>query len=306
MAETTTISAYIRSDDDYPPWCCPVRLRGARAFMPDNSDDRTAVYRGPELSLPDGWTEHEFERGFYGPYDYFGIDADIRSESARIGVFPALFDRDGREEKLTGLSREIHHDQSSDDIEAKPDVKSTSITAVYVDEMDSEYGSRRTEQVTYCRDAGDGLAIACWLATAVASPATADLGEVLNIRQGGIHEDTERDTDDDRLAAAVGDATHCLFSGSPTQSHTISIPYRYGPLFDGFPFSYQDVPAIPEETAGFEAVVSHSAWTDYGLGEATFDMDIERRTPGTYRLYDRVCEVLRDRPLDRVAHQRLG
>lgn len=247
------------------------------------------------LTVPEHWDETSFEHGEYGPDGIPGIEAKFETEKHLIHLMPVEFERSGREERITGTTVDVGSTVFQDEIEERPDVGPKTAFAVYLDY--STFSSREMEFYTITLDADDALAVACWLMNVERA---AEIEEIINIHNGTVR-DSYLDSDEEALEQLRHrEPENCLLSGSPTQSHEMRVPFRYAPLLDDYPESYQEMPAVPQTIEGFEAVISHSAWTDYGLSEETFDQRIEREEEGRYVLPEVVVELIDGRPADHI------
>ncbi|ELY67712.1 hypothetical protein [Natrinema versiforme] len=280
-----------------------------------NEDDGTSEMEFPELepptliddgqfTIPDGWEETEFEQGVYGPDQKEGVQARFESESDTIEVIPVEFERMGNSEFVQGLNSDMGKRESSPEIDEKPDIDPQTSFAVHL--RYDTFSSWDSEYYTITSSGDDALAVACWLANADVAGSTAELDEIVNIHNGETMDYRDR-SDKDRLEDSFAeDPGRCLISGSPTQSHEVSIPFRYAPLLEGYPTTYQDVPAIPETVDSFRATVSHTEWTEHELDEDAFQSQVERTAEGEYTLDEDVIDIVEGFPAEDVTLATLG
>ncbi len=262
-----------------------------------------------KLTLGDEWTEERFETGEWGPSNKSGIDAmfecDHHGEVANIEVIPIRYERQGRKETSRGLSGGYRAETHSDKIGQAPDVKPMTAFGVYL--MYTPIGGRELAEYTVTAEAGDALAVACWL-----SQYTTDgvrFEELVHTHNGTDPSDTRENQPDDNEhveRAFAEQPERCLLTGKRTQSHVVDIPYRYGPLLDGFPTTYQGVPCVPSDISSIVGVISHSAWQEHDVADDLFTEPIQRTAEGEYTLDEEDVEFLREQQADTVAVRRLG
>lgn len=265
-------------------------------------DQRTigAVGEDGLLALPDPWTETAFERGEYAlaGEQREGLAATFDGpEGTSTGVVPVAFEHTTRGRlRVERLDGEAMVDRTAVPPETPVDRRVAFATELAYERA----GSQRQVAYTVAEDAGDALAAACWLATAVGRGYSPD-------RAVRRHRGTDGTSDDDRVAATLrGAADRCLVSGRPTSSHPVALPLRYGPLLSGYPTAFREVPAVPSRVGGLRAVVSHSAWEDLDLDESAFEAPVERAASGEYRLSPAVAAAVRGAPAERVGYRELG
>lgn len=259
---------------------------------------------GPALSLPDGWTETRFERGAFGPDDRPGVDAAFERGSAALGVLPVRYECEAREERFEALTADVslvRHETTA----TTPDTPSLTAFAVHATYRPVE--AEREAFLFVARDADDALAAA--LRIAAASESDADLQAHVGLHRGDHAAAGGRivPSDDEALGALFADAAdRCAFSGKPTRSHLVELPYRYLPALDGAPETARGVPRLPTTVDSLVAAVSHAEWTERDLDDVAFDAPVERVDAGRYRLDDRVWSLASAMDADRLALVRLG
>jgi|GEM_PF-514841 hypothetical protein len=247
------------------------------------------------LIVPDSWEETMFERGEFGPENAAGIEAKFKTGAHSIHLMPVVFERAGREERIEGATADSGMTKFGSEIEEKPDFGPETVFAVQLDY--STFTSQEMEFYAVCRNSGDALAVACWLMNV---ETTAELEEVVKIHNGTMM-DSYIDSDEEALEdLRAQEATNCLLTGSPTQSREVMVPFMYAALFEGYPASHLDMPAVPHAVDGFEAVVSHTAWKNHDLSEGAFEGTVEREAAGRYVLPAGVVELVDGAPAERV------
>ena len=108
------------------------------------------------------------------------------------------------------------------------------------------------------------------------------------------------------LSSALAESPErCLFSGTPTRSHRVEVPYRYVPAFEGAPRTRRGVPRFPSTVATLVGSVSHREW-EGGVNDLDLGAPLERVDAGVYELDRNVFDRLREVPVERVALRRLG
>ncbi len=268
--------------------------------MAEESERIGAVGEDALLSLPEKWTETGFKRDEY-------VVAGVRNE----GLAATL---EGQDEVTTAVVPVAVEHTARGKLSVKrlggdtmvrrstvPPETVVSRRPGFATELTYERGgSERSTAYTVAEDADDALAVACWLAAAVARGRSPD-------RAARRHRGTDGTSDDVRVTGALrGTADRCLVSGRPTSSHPVELPFRYAPLLAGYPTTFRDVPAVPSRVGGLRAVLSHSAWTEHDLEEAAFESPLEREAPGEYRLSPAVVAAVRGGPAERVGYREMG
>lgn len=265
-------------------------------------DPPTLIEDG-RLIVADGWEETKFEQAEYGPDQQRGVSARFESGSDTIEVIPIEFERMGNTETFEALTADMGVRQSSPEIDDKPNVGPRTAFAVHL-KYDT-FSSWDSEYYTITNDGEDALAVACWLTNSAVAGGTGEMCDIVDIHNGETPDYDPR-PDEDRLEGVFdNDPGRCLISGSPTQSHEVTIPFRYAPLLEGYPTTYQDVPAIPETVDSFRAAVSHTAWSENDLTENAFRSRVERSTSGEYELDENVIETVEGFSVEDVALSRL-
>lgn len=262
-----------------------------------------------KLTLGKEWTEERFETGEWGPSNKPGIDAmfecEHHGEVTSIQVAPVRYERQGRKETLHGFSRGYRAETQSDEIGQAPDVNV--MTAFRVHLAYSPIGGQEFTNYTIAADAGDALAVACWLSQYATDGITFE--ELVHTHNGtdpSDHREHQPD-DNDRVERAFAEQPErCLLTEKRTQSHVVDIPYRYGPLLKGFPTTYQGVPCVPSDISSIVGVISHSAWQEHDVADNLFTAPVQRTAEGEYTLDEEVIELLREKQADAVAVRRLG
>lgn len=228
----------------------------------------------------DGWEETAFERGTYGPDDREGLAATLERDSMRLHVVPVRYEcTEGREE-LRGLTRDLDL-QKRDGAAFVTYVPRTTAFCTFV-----EYTPVSTPaQTVACiaRDADDALAVAAWFARAVETDR--ELDRALKRHRGERVTATDVTvSDDDALAALFrAEPDACAYTGKPSRSHRVTLPYRYFPLLRNSK-ERRGVPRVPSTVRALEGAVSHAEWTDRDLETVEFDAPLTREAPGEYRL----------------------
>lgn len=238
-----------------------------------------------DLSLPDGWTERTFDRGEYG--GDLGLVARLASDAgeATLSVLPVAYERRGFRDHIDGLSDDFEHHSGTVAVHGPRDVRSRTAHV-----LDVQFApNKREREVVYAVTASpdDALAIACYLARA-ADDAAAMRDRVEDHGGSGVGPTGSTALSDDELADETfgDDPDRCLFTGKRTSSHRLRIPFRYAVATDRFPHTDVGVPRAPTLLAGFDAVVSHDAWTAQSLGSVEPTTRIRRSGPGAYELPD--------------------
>ncbi|RKD88553.1 hypothetical protein [Halopiger aswanensis] len=280
-----------------------------------NEDNGVAEMEFPELEPPtllddgkfviaDSWEETEFEQGVYGPDQKEGVQVRFESGSETIEVIPVEFERMGNSEFVWGITSDIRREVSSPEIDEKPNVGPRTAFAVYL--RYDTFSSWESEYYTITSSGDDALAVACWLTNADVAESTGEMSNIVDIHNGETMDYHDR-SDEDRLEGSFAeDPGRCLISGTTTQSHEISIPFCYAPLLEGYPTTYQDVPAIPETVGSFRAAVSHSEWTEHDLDEDAFNSQLERVAEGEYALDETVVDLVEGFPAEDVSLSRIS
>jgi hypothetical protein len=258
-----------------------------------------AVAEDALLSLPEEWTETAFEREKYAVAGERreGLAATLEGDGTTTAVVPVAVEHTAR--------GTLHVDRLGggtmvEGSTVPPETPLDRRPAFAAELTYERGGAERSTAYTITEDADDALAVACWLAIAVARGRSPD-------RAARRHRGTDGTSDDVRVAGKLrGSADRCLVSGRPTSSHPVALPFRYSPLLAGYPATFRDVPAVPSRVGGLRAVLSHSAWSEHDLEEAAFEAGLDRESPGEYRLSAAVTAAVRDAPAERVGYRELG
>lgn len=267
----------------------------------------TATTVDGRVELPSEWTETAFERGTYGPDEREGFEATFESEGAgpTIELLPVRYERDGLDETIEALPTEASQTRRRIGIESPDRIPPLTAFAVHV-----RYRPVATERELFyaiAADPGDALAVAAWIATRAS---TDEECHDLVRTHAGTYSSLEGDdvlSDEEVLAATLADAPRrCLFRGKQTRSHRLELPLRCLPLVDGYPTSKRGMPRVPATVETGKAVVSHDAWEEHGLDDATFDAPAERIEDGTYRLFDPSASAIEAGDASRLGVPGLG
>lgn len=239
------------------------------------------------LALPDGWTETAHETGRYGPEEASGRAVTVESGTMALRVVPVDYQcADGVEELRSLVDDTRYRREGAVPLTAETEPR-TAFATVATFEPATE---RRTAAVSVAADAGDALAVACWLAAAAADDRA--LSRAVAVHDGGADAVV---TDDDALTALfAADPRRCIVTGQPTRSHRVRVPYRYYPLLAGAKRTRRGVPRFPSTVAALTGAVSHAAWEEHGLDGVAFDAPVERVDAGEYRLEPSVADLMAD------------
>jgi hypothetical protein len=249
---------------------------------------------GQHLALGDGWTETHFERGQYGPGDRPGTDAEFESsdendEAMTVTVVPARYERSDGHERLRSLVGDLGLERPTRASLSSDAERQTAFAALAeYERFTQEY----REVVCIARDPGDALAAAVWLTRS--APDARTLHRVVRRHRGDSRSTAEPVVaDDDALAALFREESdRCVFSGQPTTSHTVELPYRYYTALADPPRGLRGVPRIPSTVRGLVGAVSHVEWENSPLPGVDLDAPVERGAPGEYRLDPDVCDAV--------------
>lgn len=241
------------------------------------------------LVLGDGWTETTFDRGAYGPDDRDGLVAAFERDAMRASVVPVRYECADGEERLRGLTTDLERSRR-ERTTFLPDVRPRTAFATQLEYQ--PYASAESSVVCVAADAGDALAVATWLTDATTHR---DLQRAVQAHRGDPAAAGTGISDDDALAALFADEpTRCPFTGSPTSSHEIDLPYRYYPALENARRTPSGRPRFPGTVATLAAAVSHTAWTEHDLGALEFGAPVERAEPGVYELDGAVASAMAD------------
>ncbi|MFB6136898.1 MAG: hypothetical protein ABEJ42_00970 [Halobacteriaceae archaeon] len=254
------------------------------------------------LVLPDGWTEASFATDTAAGH---GFAATLERDTASLEVLPVSYERDGHRERLSPLAAD---DPRSFERRGPPavdgDVPRTEAFALVASCRPATRD--RTDVVCVAADAGDALAAAVWLARG--SSTDRELERTLRLHRG--EQTTATDvavSDDDALGALFrDDPDRCLFTGTPTRSHHVVLPYRYLPTLEHAKTTRRGVIRVPSTVRALVGAVSHRAWTERDLGAVAFDAPLERDESGVYRLDGDVLSAVAGRDAADFALCRLG
>jgi hypothetical protein len=258
------------------------------------------------LRLPDGWAEAEFERGRYGREDVegFTVTFEAASGDASLDVLPVRYERTAGTTHLRGLTSDLDHRGSGSDVHGPSNVDQR--TAFCLRATFTPFSSTTQMAYTVTRSADDALAVACWLADGCDN--ARELQRQVEVHGGfGVGTTSAAElSDDELLDARTADAPdRCLYTGSKTSSHAVTLPLRYAVAIDDYPLTGAGVPRVPTTFDRFEAAVSHDAFTDRSLPES-FDEGFDREAPGVYTLAEDHASALVDGTVGYLCLRRLG
>lgn len=258
---------------------------------------------GPGLVVGDEWRETNFERGSYGGSEQPGLEATLDGDSMSLRVVPVRYEADGGEERFSSLVDDFDV-QWRDPTTYVPDVPRQIAFGVLA-EYEPVGGSQRAVY-TITDDADDALAAAVWLANG--SDDASALHRNIRLHRGDpVSHSQVTVSDDDALTALFAEEpARCIYTGNPTRSHAITLPYRYAPLLDGYRNTDRGLPRVPSTIAFLEGAVSHNAWRDHDLADLDWSTDIQRGDAGEYRLADAIVDAVAGTRADAFCLHRLG
>lgn len=251
--------------------------------------DATDSGPGP-LALGDGWEEVEFERDVYGPDDRSGLRVGLGRGSMRVAVEPVRYERNGHRERIQLLvdGRRTVERNSPAAVDADQ-----SATTAYATLVQYQPGDRERETVyTVTHDAGDALAAAVWLTAATDTDWSMERNIRLHRGAATARTDVVVSDDDALRALFRGVADRCVFSGKPTRSHRIRLPYRYVGALRNRKRTGRGMLRVPSSVDALVGAVSHEAWVERELESIDWAAPIVRPEPGTYRLDTDVREAI--------------
>lgn len=254
-------------------------------------------------SLRPEWRETAFQRGTYGGNDHDGVAASFEGEAMSLRVVPVRYEAREGEERVTSLVDDFEG-QWRDPTTFVPDVSRQVAFAVVADY--EPVGGEKRAVYTVTADADDALAATLWLANG--SPDAGALHRNIRLHRGDPVSRTQAPVaDDDALTALFADEpSRCMFTGNPTRSHHITLPYRYAPFLDGFRRTDRGLPRVPTTIDSLTGGVSHSEWTDRDLASVTWSSPIERIDAGEYQVGMSVVDALEGAMAEAVCLNRLG
>lgn len=255
------------------------------------------------VTLEPPWQEANFERGRYGPDDLPGLEARFEQESMTVMVASVRYRCDGGRERIRGLTTDFDRSRR-EQTAVLPDVSHR--TAFAVRAAYQPYATTETAVVAVAADADDALAIALW----IANFATTDrsLQRTVHTHQGQQPAAAGGQvSDDDALGVAFADEPdRCLFTGRPTSSHQLRVPYRYLAVLDERPTSGNGRLRFPSTVETLVASVSHTAWEDRRLGTVDLQQPMAREGPGEYALDPGAIDALQGGDASACVLRRLG
>lgn len=262
----------------------------------------TDADRSATLALPAGWEEARYDEGAFGPDGRAGLDAAFERGAATLAVVPVRYRREGGRERVAGLTREVdmaRRDLGGIDRDVDP---RTAFAAHAAYEL---RGAHEEDVLCVAHEAGDALAVAVWLARAAAD--ATDLQAHVRHHAGAVPGQSHVLDDDTALSVTFRtEPDTCIFTGTPTTSHRIEIPYRYAALFENAPESARGVVRFPSTVETLVGAVSHRAWTERELSRDTFRKPVERAGAGEYRLDGRAADLATEVDAEALGLRRLG
>lgn len=259
---------------------------------------------GSALELPAAWAEETFERGTYGPDGRDGVRTRFERDSMALSVVPVRYRCSGGVEHIQGLETSL--DRSRRERTAVlPDVAPRTAFATVC--AYQPFATTETVVVGIAEEAGDALAIALRLAAVADSDR--ELRRAVRAHRGELPPGTAGASvsDDDALAAHLAEEPDlCLFTGRPTASHRLRLPYRYVTTLEGHLRSPSGRVRFPSTVGGLLAAVSHRAWEDRGLDGVDLHPTVDRQGPGRYDLDEDLATALSGGTASAVSLVRLG
>ncbi len=245
-----------------------------------------------DLRLPEGWRETRF--------DAEGVSFVREDGSPTVDVVAGDFEREAGTERFVGDTDTGPFESERTRLDERPDIPETDTFGV----LAGFDGDRSLFAVAPDRD--DALAAAVWLAS------VADTERAMR-RATGLHEGAAVPgfravvPDNDAVEAALADGPErCVFTGKPTRSHELTLPYRYAPALDGCPRTPLGAPRTPVVVTSLVGAVSHTAWEDRDLATIDFDAPLERTESGVYRYDADVVSALEGAEFGRFARREPG
>lgn len=241
------------------------------------------------MTVGPGWEETRFESGAYGPEDRSGLRAQLSNDSMTISVEPVRYERDGHRERIVLLGEDRDLERGATAV-VDGDPAQTTAFATHV-----EYrpGDRVRETVyTVTRHAGDALAAATWLTADTDTDWEMERNVRLHRGQATARTDVVV-SDDDALRALFREAPdRCVFSGKPTRSHQIHLPFRYVAVLRHRKRTARGVLRVPSSIDGLVGAVSHEEWVERSLADLDCSAPVARNGPGQYVLDSAVEEAI--------------
>lgn len=262
-----------------------------------------------QIRLADGWTEESFERGTYGANNTTGVEARFAAaEDTIITVDPVEYEVVGRRRRIQGLESDFESREHSDDIAAKAQEAGGEIYESCIFAVRACYAPISSPEIstyTLTANADDAIAAACWLshATDPMGPGQA-IERALQAQSGEDpdHHSIDYPSDEERIqAVCVEDANRCFYSGNTTRSHSLRLPFRYAPIFEGYPENAELLPAVPPRINWFEVAVSHTEWSDHELSAGVLEAPMEHVDDGVYQLQHDIAERADGFPAEAVS-----
>jgi len=253
-----------------------------------------------DLATAPEWTETAFDWGTYGPDEYDGLAATFEHESMTVSVVPVRYECSDGRERLRALDGDLERTRR-EQTAYLVDVPRRTAFATHVECR--PYSSTESAVPFVAADAGDALAVAVWLTRD--ADTDRDLWQAVRAHRGERPAATV--SDDDALAALfAADPTNCLFTGQPTTSHRLRLPYRYVPALENGPRTSRGVVRFPSTVDSVVGAVSHTAWEEHGLADASTDTSVTRSGAGEYELHDEVLSAVADADASALSLRRLG
>jgi len=255
------------------------------------------------VRIDEPWAERSYEPGTYGADETHGVAATWAAEAMTLRVVPVRYEAADGRERIASLVDDLEM-AWRDPTTFVPDVPRQVAFAVVADYQ--PVGGSQRAVFTVTGDAGDAVAAAVWLIDG--SPDPGALHRNVRLHRGDPVSRTHVTVaDDDALTALFADEPNrCVFTGNPTRSHHITVPYRYAPLLEGFRQTDRGLPRVPSTVVALVGAVSHGAWTDRDLATIDWDTQLDRVGPGEYRLDEAVVTSLDGAAADAFTLHRLG
>lgn len=259
---------------------------------------------GALLALPATWSEVTFDRGPFGPNDRDGIHARVELDTMALSVVPVRYRCQDGVERLRGIATALDRTRR-ERTAVLPDVAPMTAFATVCSYR--PFGTDETAVVCIAADAGDALAAAVWLAGSAGTDR--GLRRAIRAHRGRRPPGASgvAVSDDDALGAHFVDTPErCPFTGRPTSSHSLHLPYRYVPVLSGCPRSDAGTIRFPSTVDALVGAVSHTAWEDRDLVAVDSRAPVDRLGPGRYALDEAVAAAVAGGSSAAFAHTRPG